>query len=47
MAGGVHRPHARGDIQRAFEGQTKLSMEELTADNKLKLLLKRQNRLVC
>jgi len=47
MARDVHHPHAQGDIRTAFEGQAELSVEELTADNKLKLFLRRQTRLVC
>lgn len=47
MARDVHHPHAQGDIRTAFEGQAELSVEELTADNKLKLFLRRQTRLIC
>lgn len=47
MARGVHHPHDVGDIRTSFEGQAELSVEELTANNELKLFSKRQKRLVC
>jgi hypothetical protein len=47
MARNVHQPPHRGDIRTGFEGQAELSVEELTADNTLKLFSSRQTRLVC
>jgi hypothetical protein len=47
MARGVHRPHVRGEIRTSFEGQAKLSVEELTTDNEAKLFSRRKNQLVC
>lgn len=46
VARSVHHPHHPGDIRTGFEDQAEVSMEELTTDNKLKLLSRRQNRLV-
>lgn len=43
----LHPPHYAGDIRTSFEGQAEVSVEELTAGNKLKLFSKRQNRLIC
>jgi len=47
MVRDVHYPHPLGDIRAGFEGQAELSVEELTAENELKLFSIRQNRLVC
>jgi hypothetical protein len=47
MARGIHHPHHPGDIRTGFEDQAEVSVEELTADNRLKLFSRRQNKLVC
>ena len=47
MARDVHIPHPLGSIRTSFEDQAEVSVEELTADNELKLFSRRQNRLVC
>lgn len=41
----THRPHQPGVIRTGLEDQAELSVEELTADNKLKLFSRRQTRL--
>lgn len=46
MAKGVHHPHQRGSIRKAFEEHEDLSVEDFTADNQHKLLSRRQNRLL-
>jgi hypothetical protein len=47
LARGVHQPHNRGDIRKAFEDHAEFSVEELTADNEQKLFSRRQTRLIC
>jgi hypothetical protein len=47
MARGIHHPHHPGDIRTGFEDHAKVSVEEITTDNRLKLFSKRQTRLVC
>ena len=47
MAREVHQTHYPGDIRTGFEDQAEMSVEALTADNKLKLFSRRRNRLVC
>jgi hypothetical protein len=47
MVRGVRHSHRLGDIRTDFESQAVVSVEELTADNKLKLFSRRQTRLVC
>ncbi len=46
MARDVHHPHHPGDIRTCFEDQAEVSVEEVTADNKLKLFSRRQTQLV-
>lgn len=44
---GAHHPHYPGDIRTSFEDQAEMSVEELTADNRLKMFSRRENRLIC
>lgn len=47
MARDVHHPHYPGDTRTGFGGQVEVLVEELTANDKLKLFSRRQTRLVC
>jgi hypothetical protein len=47
MARNVRHRHHPGGIRTSFEDQAEVSVEELTADNKLKLFSRRQNRTIC
>lgn len=46
MDRGVHHLHNPGDIRTGFEAQAEVSVEELSADNQVKLFSWRENRLV-